>query len=178
MTAATLGATKGRLIRCTVPGLTPNLAAILKAAERSAPRCGCFDAATAVMPWTPASNLQFIMYPAKALMQPRRLSPWTQSNQRSRRALPWVFDAATAVIAMDTAVSIPELLYIPRPLMQPRRLSPWTLKISSPTGPAYTYFDAATAVIAMDTRTRSSPARLVCTNFDAATAVIAMDTWK
>src|SRR6266511_1359624 len=126
MTAATLGATKGRLIRCTVPGLTPNLAAILKAAERSAPRCGCFDAATAVMPWTPASNLQFIMYPAKALMQPRRLSPWTQSNQRSRRALPWVFDAATAVIAMDTrGGGSPGWARIPT-LMRPRRLSPWT----------------------------------------------------
>jgi hypothetical protein len=28
--ATTLRATKGRLIRCTVPGLTPNLAAILR----------------------------------------------------------------------------------------------------------------------------------------------------
>jgi hypothetical protein len=28
--ATTLGAPKGRLIRCTVPGLTPNLAAILR----------------------------------------------------------------------------------------------------------------------------------------------------
>jgi hypothetical protein len=62
-----------------------------------------FDAATAVIAMDPFVEGILAFGRPDPLMQPRRLSPWTQGHLQSQsRPLP-PFDAATAVIAMDPA---------------------------------------------------------------------------